>query len=141
MTPPSDAPTPEDDGLLEDEQTIHDNPLPFVEALIAEMDAFCEGLPLTAHLSVFRNPYSDVPLPIVVLTDLFAEVPGQGAGSRYIAQLTQRCDEMEISIYVDADGPRSRDFYLARGFETYQGPHRSQLVRWPPLPAGFFPMD
>lgn len=101
---------------------------------IGQMDRFCEGLPLTAHLRPFRNMVTPQTVyPSIVLTDLFADTPGQGAGSAYMDELARLCDAYGFDIYTDAKGPQSRDFYLARGFERTTGSRGHQLVRWAPV--------
>jgi GNAT superfamily N-acetyltransferase len=104
--------------------------------LIAGMAVFNADLPLTAALRPYRNPYaSEYAYPAVVLTDLFAERPGQGAGSTYLAELSRRCDAAGLTLYTDAQDDRSRDFYLERGFERTTGRRDHQLVRWAPEPT------
>jgi GNAT superfamily N-acetyltransferase len=80
----------------------------------------------------------DLAYPALVLTDLFAEAPGNGAGSAYMAELARRCDAEGLTLYTDAQDDRSRDFYLARGFERTTGRRDHQLVRWAPDPEAEF---
>jgi hypothetical protein len=123
--PPGPAPDPDEDPEPDDRRRVAD--------LIAGMAVFCADLPLTAALRPYRNVFApDLAYPALVLTDLFADCPGRGAGSLYMAELSRRCDEAEIDIYTDAQDERSRDFYLARGFERTTGRRDHQLVRWAP---------
>jgi len=103
--------------------------------LIAGMAVFNADLPLTAALRPYRNLYApEYAYPAVVLTDLFAEKPGEGAGSAYMAELSRRCDAAGLTLYTDAQDDRSREFYLARGFERTTGRRDHQLVHWAPQP-------
>lgn len=120
---PRPAPDPEDDPEPDHRRIVAD--------LIAGMGVFAADLPLTAALRPYRNSYApDYAYPSVVLTDLFADHPGQGAGSVYMGELARRCDAAGLTLYTDAEGTRSRDFYLARGFERTTGRRDHQLVRW-----------
>lgn len=124
---PQPAPDPEDDPEPDHRRIVAD--------LIAGMAVFAAELPLTAALRPYRNAYApELAYPSVVLTDLFANNPGQGAGSAYIAELARRCDAAGLTLYTDAQDDRSRDFYLARGFERTTGRRDHQLVRWAPEP-------
>lgn len=136
---------PSEDGYLEmvrrppPEPDPEDDPEPdhrrIVADLIAGMAVFAADLPLTAALRPYRNAYApELAYPSVVLTDLFANNPGQGAGSAYMAELARRCDAAGLTLYTDAQDDRSRDFYLARGFERTTGRRDHQLVRWAPEP-------
>jgi len=136
---------PSEDGYLEmvrrppPEPDPEDDPEPdhrrIVADLIAGMAVFAAELPLTAALRPYRNAYApELAYPSVVLTDLFADNPGQGAGSVYMAELARRCDAAGLTLYTDAQDDRSRDFYLARGFERTTGRRDHQLVRWAPEP-------
>lgn len=108
-----------------------------VADLIVAMDRFAEPLPLVAALRPYTNIYApDLAYPAVVLTDLFAEKPGEGAGSVYMDALTEACEKANLTLYTDAQNDRSRDFYLARGFEVTTGRRDHQLVRWPPEEPG-----
>lgn len=101
--------------------------------VIAAMDELVLPLPLIAALRPYTNFYSpDMAYPAVVLTDLFADRPGEGAGSIYMDALTAACEKADLTLYTDAQNDRSRDFYLARGFEVTTGRRDHQLVRWPP---------
>jgi GNAT superfamily N-acetyltransferase len=125
---PGPAPDPEEYQEQDHRRNVLD--------LIAGMAVFNADLPLTAALRPYRNPYaSGFAYPAVVLTDLFAERPGQGAGSTYLAELSRRCDAAGLTLYTDAQDDRSRDFYLARGFERTTGRRDHQLVRWAPEPT------
>lgn len=106
-----------------------------VAELIGAMDRFAEPLPLTAALRPYTNVYApDMVYPAVVLTDLFADRPSEGAGSAYMSELTTACEKAGLTLYTDAQNDRSRDFYLARGFEITAGRRDHQLVRWPSAP-------
>jgi len=126
--PPGPAPDPDEYQEPDHRRMVLD--------LIAGMAVFNADLPLTAALRPYRNPYApECAYPAVVLTDLFAEHPGQGAGSAYLAELSRRCDAAGLTIYTDAQDERSRAFYLARGFERTTGRRDHQLVRWAPEPT------
>jgi len=125
--PPRPVPDP-DDYVEPDNRRI-------VADLIAGMGVFGADLPLTAALRPYRNAYApDLAYPALVLTDLFADQPGQGAGSVYMAELARRCDAAGLTLYTDAQDDRSREFYLSRGFERTTGRRDHQLVRWAPEP-------
>ncbi len=125
--PPRPVPDPDDYVEPDHRRTVGD--------LIAGMAVFAASLPLTAALRPYRNAYApELAYPSVVLTDLFADQPGQGAGSVYMAELARRCDAAGLTLYTDAQDERSRAFYLARGFERTTGRRDHQLVRWAPEP-------
>lgn len=124
---PLPAPDPDDYAEPDHRRIVAD--------LIAGMAVIAASLPLTAALRPYRNPYApELAYPALVLTDLFADRPGQGAGSAYLAELSRRCDAAVLTLYTDAQDERSRDFYLARGFERTTGRRDHQLVRWAPEP-------
>jgi len=126
--PPGPVPDPEEYQEPDQRRIVLD--------LIAGMAVFNADLPLTGALRPYRNPYApEFAYPAVVLTDLFAERPGEGAGSAYMAELARRCDAAGLTLYTDAQDDRSRDFYLARGFERTIGRRDHQLVRWAPEPT------
>jgi len=125
---PRPAPDPEEYPEPDNRRIILD--------LVAGMAVFNASLPLTAALRPYRNLYApEYAYPSVVLTDLFADRPGEGAGSAYMAELSRRCDAAGLNLYTDAQDDRSRDFYLARGFERTTGRRDHQLVRWAPEPT------
>ncbi|PTX52296.1 acetyltransferase (GNAT) family protein [Gemmobacter caeni] len=124
---PLPAPDPDDYAEPDHRRIVAD--------LIAGMAVFAASLPLTAALRPYRNAYApELAYPALVLTDLFADRPGQGAGSAYLAELSRRCDAAGLTLYTDAQDERSRDFYLARGFERTTGRRDHQLARWAPEP-------
>ena len=105
-----------------------------LDRVIAQMDAFVQDMPLTAHLRPYTNSYAPgMVYPAIVLTDLFADRPGAGAGTVYLSELGRRCDEEGLTLYTDAEGKRSFDFYVACGFEATTGRRDHQLVRWAPM--------
>lgn len=106
-----------------------------LSGVISRMDRFVADRPLEAILEPYRNSFMpEMSYPAVVLNSFFAEEPGGGHGSAYLEELFRICDEEFLTVYTDAEGPRSRDFYLARGFEVTEGRRDHQLVRWAPLP-------
>lgn len=100
-------------------------------AVIAHMAAFTTDLHLTAEMRAYCNPYAPgAAYPALVLTEFFAERPGEGAGTTWLNEVFRLCDALDLALYTDADGPGSRDFYLSRGFELTTGRRDHQLVRW-----------
>lgn len=118
------------------EQSIIDldakeDPARATAAVIAHMAAYTADLRLTAEMRAYCNPYAPgAAYPALVLTDFFAERPGEGAGTTWLNEVFRLCDALDLTLYTDADGPRSRDFYLSRGFELTTGRRDHQLVRW-----------
>ena len=69
----------------------------------------------------------------MVLTDLYADHPGQGAGTKVMQHMCELADRYGVNIYTDAEGPPSKAFYLKFGFESSRD-RGHMLVRYPPLP-------
>lgn len=116
--------------ICEDQDQVQD----VLDRVIAQMDAFVQDMPLTAHLRPYTNSYAPgMVYPAIVLTDLFADRPGGGAGTAYLTELGRLCDKEGLRLYTDAEGKRSFDFYVARGFEATTGRRDHQLVRWAPM--------
>jgi len=102
------------------------------ESVIAGVRAFAEGLPVTVEMRTYVNPYTDE-VQGVVLTDLFADVPGNGAGGAVVKEMIRLAELAGVTVYTDADGPRSAGFYRKMGFERSTG--RGHQLAWhPPLP-------
>lgn len=115
----------------EDQDQVQD----VLDRVIKQMDAFVQNMPLIAHLRPYTNSYAPgMVYPAIVLTDLFADTPGGGAGTAYLTELGRLCDEEGLTLYTDAEGKRSFDFYVACGFEATTGRRDHQLVRWAPMP-------
>lgn len=53
----------------------------------------------------------------IVLTDLFAHEPGQGAGTPVMQYLLDLADRAGLNVYTDAQSQRSAQFYERLGFE------------------------
>lgn len=114
----------------EDQDQVQD----VLDRVIKQMDAFVQNMPLIAHLRPYTNSYAPgMVYPAIVLTDLFADRPGAGAGTVYLTELGRLCDEEGLTLYTDAEGRRSFDFYVACGFEATTGRRDHQLVRWAPM--------
>lgn len=108
-----------------------EDPARATAAIIAHMAAFTTDLHLTAEMRAYCNPYAPgAAYPALVLTEFFAERPGEGAGTTWLNEVFRLCDALDLALYTDADGPGSRDFYLSRGFELTTGRRDHQLVRW-----------
>lgn len=108
-----------------------EDPARATAAVIAHMAAFTTDLRLTAEMRPYCNPYTpEAAYPALVLTDFSAERPGEGAGTAWLNEVCRLCDALDLTLYTDADGPGSRDFYLSRGFELTTGRRDHQLVRW-----------
>lgn len=101
-------------------------------AVIEGVRAFSAGLPITVEMRPYVNPYSDR-VQGVILTDLFADVPGNGVGSAVVREMLRLADAAEVSVFTDADGPRSAGFYRRMGFEPARGAGH-QFAHHPPLP-------
>lgn len=125
---PLDADEPDGDG---EEIPVERRAL----SVIAAVESFAAGRPITVFLRPYRNPYTDA-VQGVVLTDLFAESPGNGVGSAVVRELLRLADAADISVYTDAEGPRSAGFYAKMGFERSAG-RGHQFAHHPPLPAHF----
>ena len=125
----------DDDGWEEDEVPVERR----VESVIAGVRAFAAGLPIRVELRPYVNRFSDA-VQGVVLTDLFADAPGNGVGTGLVREMLRLAGEADVPVYTDADGPRSAAFYRKMGFEGSSG-RGHQLVYHPPIPPGPLPGD
>ncbi len=118
----------------DDEQNEEEEIRQRVNKLISSMEDFSKDLAIEAHIRPYINPYfPDMAHEAVVLTDLFADEPGSGVGSKYIAELKRQCDKNLLTLYTDAQGPESCRFYLKRGFSLVKPRGHHQLVYCPPF--------
>jgi hypothetical protein len=69
----------------------------------------------------------------VELTDLFADEPGLGGGTKVMQLLGELSDALEISIYLKPSSQRNREFYARFGFEEGKRETRGMLTRYPEL--------
>jgi hypothetical protein len=76
----------------------------------------------------------------IVLTDLFADSPGNSVGTALVREMLRLADEADVTVYTDADGPRLAAFYRKMGFEDSSG-RGHQIVYHPPIPPGLLPSD
>jgi hypothetical protein len=103
-------------------------------------EAAASGLPaklvaLGKRLDVRINlePFTPVPNSLL-LTDLFADQPGTGGGTKLMTKLGQLADAKGISIFTMPDTPRNRAFYQRFDFED-SNRFAGYMVRLPALPA------
>lgn len=100
-----------------------------VAAVIAEVERFAKGVRVQASLAVWK-PFGAI--SGVELTDLFAEEPGNGAGSLVMRKLHEIVDEVRLPVYLRPSGPDSRRFYERHGYVESRGAF-AHLVRFPEL--------
>lgn len=97
---------------------------------IAELHKWAKTLPLRAVLEPFPAGGANA----VLLTDLFADTPGQGAGSAFMRELAVGADKRGIAVYVMPDTPRNRHFY--RRFDFNDWPRMpGHMARLPEVPS------
>jgi hypothetical protein len=65
----------------------------------------------------------------ILLTDLYAVEPGNGAGTELMNLLAKLADEAGFNIYVNAEGPRSAAFYEKMGYVRDSSGHH-QFVKY-----------
>lgn len=107
----------------------------------SEVQRFVTGLPLKKTLMGTRKTiYIRLEPEIVyggchgiVITDLYADTPGQGVGTQVMKYLLNLADAEGLNVYVDAEGKRSYGFYVKFGFERMRS-QRHQLVHYAPQP-------
>jgi ribosomal protein S18 acetylase RimI-like enzyme len=102
-----------------------------VELLSDAMAALVAKLPLVAEFRPWANPVTG-DIQGIELTDLFADSPGNGAGTFLMRELGRLADESDVNVYVHPDSVRAREFYERFGFE--RSAQARCLVRCPPLP-------
>ena len=103
--------------------------------IIAKVKWFARKLPIHVEMRPYMNRYGGG-CQGVVLTDLYAKNPGDGVGTQVMSLMCQLADEGGITIYTDAEGPRSKAFYEKFGFEESRSSGH-MLQRHPPLPDWF----
>lgn len=103
--------------------------LEVVQQLKEEIEAFAALNRVRANLEAW-SPFGAI--SGVQLTDLFAEEPGNGAGSRVMRKLHELADEVRLPIYLRPAGPDSRRFYERHGYVQARGAF-AHLVRFPTL--------
>lgn len=73
----------------------------------------------------------------IELTDLFAEEPGSGGGTKVMTLLGRLADELEITVYLRPESARNRnEFYPRFGFVDDKRNY-GFMARYPALPADF----
>ena len=77
---------------------------------------------------------AQLPYPAAELTDFFADVPGEGNGTKVMTEFGRLLDEADLNCYVAPASPRNVLFYARFGFERDKGRMYSAMVRYPPLP-------
>ena len=116
----------------DDEEDGFDDPTDVRAArLIADMTSVVEGV--SAVLVPFRS-IGDTVIG-VELTDLNADVPGSGAGTRFMSALIAAADAGDLNLHVSPGSPRNREFYERFGFEVRQGRGGPSMLRVQPLPS------
>ena len=103
-----------------------------VASVMAGVRDFSRDLPITVEMMPYLNRCTDQ-VQGVVLTDLFADAPGNGVGGAVVREMLRLADAADVSVYTDADGPRSAEFYRRMGFEPARR-HGHQFAHHPPLP-------
>lgn len=71
----------------------------------------------------------------VELTDLFADTPGNGSGTKVMSALMEQSDLEGLTIFVNPSSSRNKEFYKKFGFDAPSG--GLEMVRHPPLPDWF----
>lgn len=103
-----------------------------VDAVLDAIERFVSPLPIRAEMQPYKNRYTG-DIQGVVLTDFYADVPGDGNGTKVMQMMIDIANAAAINIYTDAEGPRSKIFYEKFGFERdAQGGH--MLVHYAPIP-------
>jgi hypothetical protein len=103
------------------------NPTPTdVENIAAKINRFARQLRVTAELRQLPEAH----FPAIELTDLFADNPGTGGGSKVMAELVRLADEAELNVYLRPSNQENKIFYSRFGFEK-DNDHFGMMVRYP----------
>lgn len=97
-------------------------------------DAF-ESEPIRIEIAAARA-YQGAPLCGIILTDFYADEPGQGTGGRVLPILVDMCHDLELPIYLSPSCPDAKRFYEKHGFETTGDckRHFGCMANLPPVP-------
>jgi hypothetical protein len=68
-------------------------------------------------------------IPGITVTDMYAETPGAGGGTKVMSELIDLADQHEIILFVWPEGERSRKFYEKFGFTMTD--MQPQMIRVP----------
>lgn len=121
----------QEDDYEDEEVSLADRSQTVLDA-VAE---FARPLPIRVEMMPFRNLYTKE-IQGVVLTDFYADTPGEGAGSKVMNFMIAKADELGVNIYTDPEGPRSKAFYEKFGFTRTNGVGH-MMVHYPPMPDWF----
>ena len=103
------------------------NPTPTdVENIAAKINKFARQLRVTAELRQLPEAH----FPAIELTDLFADNPGTGGGSKVMAELVRLADEAGLNVYLRPSNQGNKIFYSRFGFEK-DNDHFGMMVRYP----------
>jgi GNAT superfamily N-acetyltransferase len=105
------------------------------EEITALVKQFAEPLPITVEL---RPYYRYEVCQGVILTDLYANEPGQGAGSKVMKYMCDLAHDRGVSLYTDPEGPRSLAFYEKFGFEHSRISGGPMLQKLAPIPDYYY---
>jgi hypothetical protein len=63
----------------------------------------------------------------IEITDLYADVPGEGTGTIALQNLCDLADEYGFNIHLHPESPRNKDFYARFGFVREKNPRYPYL--------------
>ncbi len=101
-----------------------------VGRVIRQMARFTATRPITMALRPYENRYGGG-VQGIVLTDLFADVPGQGVGTTVMTRLCALADAADLNVFTDPDTRRADAFYRRFGFQDADRYAGHYLVRYP----------
>ena len=101
-----------------------------VERVKSQVEKFARSNGVDAAFAPWVNSLGQT--IAIELTDLFADNPGSGGGTKVMKLLCTLADEQKISVYLKPESGRNRnDFYPRFGFQNDKRNH-GFMVRYPP---------
>lgn len=111
---------------------IDDEPFEIkVDRLIGCITEFAKMHHVLAAFTPRKNFIGQV--KAVELTDLFADEPGNGNGTKVMKKLEEIADQEGVTVYVHPACPRTKEFYERFNFKASFG----EMTRYAALPAWF----
>lgn len=114
-------------GRFKDKFLEEEDPAPTdIENISAKVIYFARQLGVTAELRQLPEAH----FPAIELTDLFADNPGTGGGSKVMSELVRLADEAGLNVYLKPSNQGNKVFYSRFGFEK-DNDHFGMMVRYP----------
>lgn len=103
----------------DDLERIRKKAVPIISERIRKL-----GEELKVNIKVRQLPESYA--PALEVTDLVADTPGQGAGTKLMQELIRLAEDVHLDIHLMPAGPRTRQFFERLGFEK----DRRRFAMW-----------